>query len=98
MFSLNSFSRSYSEIFCFEVCIEARVLDGDADVAGQRLEQLHVFARKKVAIGGASEPDHRDSAVLHATRQVVVQIEQSCGMSLRFRQMQRLLRVLEKDV
>ncbi len=67
----------------FQACVEAGVLQRDADVAGQRLEQFNVFAGKEVAADGAAEADDGDGArrgaVLHAARQVVVQIEQRGG-------------------
>ena len=72
MFSLNSFRRSNSPIFSFEASVEAGVLQGDADVAGQRFEQFHVFAGEEVAADGAAEADHGDGArgrACPATRQ-----------------------------
>ena len=49
----------------FEPRIEAGILQRDADVAGQRLEQLHVFAGEEVAADGAAQADHGDGAALH---------------------------------
>ncbi len=40
--------------------IETRVLQSDADVAGQRFQQFHVFARKKVSADRSSQPDYGD--------------------------------------
>ena len=37
-----------------ESAIELRVLNGDADVAGQRFEHLHLFAGEKVSISCAA--------------------------------------------
>ena len=62
MFSLNSLRRSNSAIFIFEPRVEAGVLEGDADVAGQRLEQLDVFAGEEVAAQRAAQADDGDGA------------------------------------
>ena len=42
--------------------VEAGVLERDADVAGQRFEQLDVFAGKKVAAQRAAQADDGDGA------------------------------------
>src|SRR5258708_6348219 len=86
----------------FETGVEACILQGDADVAGQRLEQLDIFAGKEVAADGTAQADDGDRtrrrAVLDAAGQIVVQIEQGSGTLLFRRQVERLLGVLEKDV
>ena len=46
----------------FQPRIEAGVLEGDADVAGQRFEQLNVFARQEVAAQRAAQADDGDGA------------------------------------
>ena len=46
----------------FEARVEAGVLQGDADVAGQGLEQLDIFAGEEVAAHGAAEADDGDGA------------------------------------
>ena len=83
MFSLNSFSRSNSLIFSFKPRVEAGVLQGNADVAGQRFEQFHVFAGEEIAADGAAQANDGDGArggaILHAAGQVVVQVEQGGG-------------------
>ncbi len=48
--------------FVFEAGVEAGVLEGDADVAGEGLEQLDVFAGEEVAADGAAEADDGDGA------------------------------------
>ena len=74
----------------------------DADVAGQRFEQLHVFAGEEVAVDRAAQADDGDGArhrpVLHAAGKVVVQVEQRGGAAFVLRQVQRLLRILEEDM
>ena len=92
----------------FQARIEAGILEGDADVAGQGFEQLDVFARQKVAAQRAAEADDGDGAAgglaivqlhrRHAAGQIVVQVEQSGGALLVRRKMHDGLRVLEKDV
>ena len=68
MFSLNSFRRSNSLIFVSQPRVEAGVLQGDADVAGQRFQQLHVFAGEEVAAHRAAQADHGDGAAVIAIR------------------------------
>ena len=86
-----------------QAAIELRVLDGDADVAGQRFEHLHVFAGEEVAVVGAAQADDRDGAraaalaVGDAAGQVVVQVEASGAGALRLRQAKDLLRIFEED-
>ena len=46
----------------FKAGVEAGVLEGDADVAGERLEQLDVFAGEEVAADGAAKADDGDGA------------------------------------
>ena len=45
-----------------EAAVELGVLDGDADVAGEGFEQLHVFAGEEVAVVGAAQADDGDGA------------------------------------
>ena len=88
----------------FEAAIELRVLNGDADVAGERFEQLHVFAGEEVAIVGAAETDDSDGAgaaalaVGDAAGEVVVEVEAAGAVTLRFGQAEDMLRVFEEDV
>ena len=60
IFSWNSFSLSNSVDLLLQPSVELRVLDSDADVAGQRLQHLHVFAGEKIAVVGAAQADHRN--------------------------------------
>jgi hypothetical protein len=46
----------------FQAGVEAGVLQGDADVAGQGFEQLDVFAGEEVAADGAAQADDGDGA------------------------------------
>ncbi len=48
--------------FLFQAGVEAGVLEGDADVAGQGFEQLDVFAGQEVAAQGAAQADDGDGA------------------------------------
>ncbi len=88
----------------FEAAVELRVLDRDADVAGERFEQLHVFAGEEVAVVGAAEADDGDGAsaaafaVGDAAGKVVVQVEAARALALGFGETQDLLGVLEEDV
>ncbi len=50
--------------FFFEPRVEAGVLEGDADVAGQRFQQFNVFAREEVAADGAAQADDGDGAAV----------------------------------
>ena len=78
--------------------VEAAVLDGDAEIAAEGLEQLHVFAGKVVALGGLSQAQHGNGFLLRAAGNVVVQIETGDGI-LRSRSLARhLVRVLEEHV
>ena len=46
----------------FEAGVEAGVLQGDADVAGEGFEQLDIFAGEEVAAHGPAEADDGDGA------------------------------------
>ena len=48
--------------FFFEAGVEAGVLQSDADVAGERFEQLDIFAGEEVAAQGAAEADDGDGS------------------------------------
>ena len=52
--------------FFFQAGVEAGVLEGDADVAGEGFEELDVFARQEVAAQGAAEADDGDGAAADA--------------------------------
>ena len=84
--------------------VELRVLNGDADVAGQRLQQLHVFAGEEVAVIGAAQANDGDGAraaalaIGDAAGKVVVQVEPSGAVALRLGQTKDLLRIFEEDV
>src|ERR1700678_1979761 len=84
--------------------VELRVLDRDADISGQRFQQLHIFARKKIAIVGAAQADHSNRpcaaaiAIGNAAGKVVIQVQPSRTPALRLRQTKHLLRIFEKDV
>ena len=87
-----------------EALVELGVLDGDADVAGERFEQLHVFGREEVAIMGAAEADDGDGAgaaafaVGDAAGEIVVEVEAGGGTLLLVGEAKDLLRVFEEDV
>ena len=102
----------FADLF-FQAGIEAGVLQGDADVAGQRFEQFDVFAGEEVAADGAAQADDGDGARsagrassiagLHlaggyTAGEIVVQVEQGGGALLVAGQMQGGLRVFEEDV
>ncbi len=94
--------------FLFEAGVEAGILQGDADVAGQRFEELHVLAGEEVATGAAAQADDGDGAVLFlpfagtgdadATGQEVIHVEQRGGGLLGRREVERLLRIFEEEV
>ena len=78
--------------------VQGRVLDGDADVAGERFKQLNILARQEVAAGCAAKPQHSDGPVLHAAGQVVMQLQRGGALPFGLREAQRVLRILKKDV
>jgi len=86
----------------FQAGIEAGVLQGDADVTGQRFKQFHVFAGEEVAADSTAQTDDGNSArsgsVLHSTGKVIIQIQQGCGALLVCGQVQGLLSIFKKDV
>src|SRR5580698_3380770 len=88
----------------FEALVELRILDSDADVTGERFEQLHVFARQEVAIVGAAQADDGNSpgassiAIGDAAGKVVVQVKPSGTAALRFGETKNVLWILKKDV
>ena len=49
-------------------------------------------------MGGAPQPDHRNCLLLQTARQVVIQIEGGRSLPLFLRQVEHLLRVLEKNM
>ena len=88
----------------FQTAIELCVLDGDADVTGQRLQQLHIFAGKEVSIIGAPEADDRNGsgtaafAVGDTAGKIVVEIKPSGALALGLGEPQHLLRIFQEDV
>ena len=98
MFSLNSFRRSYCAALRLQRVVEARVLHRDADVAGQRFQQLHVFAGEEVAFRSLAQPQHRDHAVHHGAGNVVVQVELADGFARFGRLAHRVCGVVEEQV
>ena len=88
--------------FFFQPRVEAGVLQSDADVAGQRFQQFHILAGKKIAADGPAQTNDGDSpagcSVLDSTGQIVVQVQQCGGALLAVGQMHRLLRVLQENV
>ena len=58
-----------------ERLIEPRVFDGDGHVAGDRGEQLEVFAREVIAVDRLAQAEHGDRAVAEAAGDEIVQVE-----------------------
>ena len=67
--------------FLLQRLVQTRVLHRDADVAGQRLQQLHVLAGEEVAFGGLAQAEHGDHAVHHGAGNVVVQLQAADGLA-----------------
>ncbi len=83
--------------------VQPRVLDRDADVAGQRSEQLHIVARKEVALVGPAERQIRDGPAPHAAREIVGEIQLGNRSTNRDRplmrhRVQQMPRALEEQV
>ena len=93
----------FADLF-FQAGVEAGVLEGDADVAGQGFEQFDIFAGEEIAADGAAQADDGDGAAVgrlpswHAAGQIVVEVEQCGGALLVLGQMEGLLRIFEEDV
>ena len=68
--------------FALQRAVEARVLDGDADIAGQREQKFHVHAGEKIPVLRAAHPKECDRAAAHRARQVVSEIEIGDGLPL----------------
>ena len=84
--------------FLLQRGVELSVLNGDAEIAAEGLEQLHVFAGEEVALGRLAQPEHSDGFLLSVAGNVVVQIEPGDGL-LRFRGLAgHLVRVLEEKM
>ena len=72
----------------FEAAVELGVLDGDADVAGEGLEELHVFGGEEVSVAGAAEAEDGDGGAAGAfvaggaAGDVVVEVEGGGGEAL----------------
>ncbi len=75
MFSLNSFSRSYSSTFCLSEQVEVRVLRCDPDVIRKRLQQFDIVARKELAGLRPAHAEIGDGPAAHRAGQIVVEIE-----------------------
>ncbi len=84
--------------FLGERCVEAGVLYGDADVGGQRFEQLDIFGREEVAGRGAAQADDGDGALLQPTGQVVVQIKLGGRGALRLTHVEGLAGIFKEEV
>src|SRR5215469_12402045 len=92
------------EDLALEAAVKLGILDRNADVAGERLEQHHVFAGKEVTLDGATESENRDRCRTgafvprRAAGNVIVQIERGCRLTLRFRQTQQRIGRLEEKM
>src|SRR5205807_6784506 len=81
--------------------IELRVLNGDADISGQRFQKFHVFAREEVAVISAAQANHSDGsgsaalAIGNPAGKVIVQVESSRAVTLRLRKTKNMLRILQ---
>ena len=104
MFSWNSLQALELDNLLLQAAVELRVLDGDADVAGQRLQQLHVLAGEEVAFVGAAEADDGDGrgagafAIGDAAGKVVVQVERRRVWRCDSGRRRDVLRILEEDM
>ena len=98
IFSLKSFSRSYSVTFCSSEAYSRRVLDRDPNVSGERFEQFDVFAGEEVSGHGLAEAKESNRLLARVAWDVVVQIkprDRFLGFGGFARQ---LARVFEEDV
>ena len=57
-----------------------RVLDGDANVAGQRFQQLHIFVGEEVAFHALAQTQDGNHPALYGAGDVIVQIELRDGV------------------
>lgn len=65
--------------------VQARVLDGDGEIAGNRSEKLDVLARQVITIYGFAESEDRNHAVAETARNKIVQSQLFQGAADRFR-------------
>src|SRR5262249_12631331 len=59
----------------FERGVEPSVLNRDAYIAGECLEQFHIFTGKEVTLYGLAQTEERDGLLLRSARDVVIQFE-----------------------
>src|ERR1017187_2802078 len=78
--------------------VKARILQRDANVAGQGFEQLHIFTGEEIAFRGFAQPEHGDHAVHHGAGNVVVEVEPANGFTRLGSLAHRLAGVVEEQV
>src|SRR3974390_674047 len=78
--------------------VQARILDGNADVSCQGFQQLHVFGGEEISFGGLAQSQHGDHAIHHVAGNVVVEVEALDGLACLRRFAHRLRRVVEEQV
>jgi len=66
--------------FLLQGGIQLRVLNSNAHISRERLQQLHVFVGKKVALHDLAQPQHGDHTVLHSAGDVIVQVKLRDGL------------------
>ena len=64
----------------FERGVQARILDGDADVAGQGFQQFDVFAGQEIAFHRLAQAEECNRPLLGAAGNVVVQVQPGDGL------------------
>ena len=75
MFSLKSLSRAISQRFLLERAVQLRIIERDGHVARDRLHQLHVVAREKIAVDGLPKTKYGDGVLANAAGNKIVQIQ-----------------------
>src|SRR5208282_107868 len=78
--------------------IQPPVLDGNADVSRQSLQQLHIFAGEEVALHSLAQSEEGDGFLPRVTGNVVVQIQASDGFLRGSIFTRQLVRIFEEDV
>ena len=82
--------------FLLQRGIELCVLDRNAKVSTERLQEFDVFAGEEVPLRGFSQAQNGNRFLLHATRNVVVEIQPSDGFPRARSFARHLMRVLEE--
>ena len=82
----------------FERGVQTRILDGDADVAGQGFQQFNVFAGQEIAFHRLAQAKEGNRPLLGAAGNVVVQVQPGDGLLRAGSLARHLVHVLQEQM